>query len=112
MRRDLIKSLMILSFMIFGVLVIQDIIYYGLYENIIYWLIMGLILCAVFSTVGAAFGLRNNRFMEDVNFMIALIGMAAFFICFIILIFRIVTTTESLLHFIGMILSVLIYKKA
>ena len=112
MRRDLIKSLMILSFMIFGVLVIQDIIYYGLYENIIYWLIMGLILCAVFSTVGAAFGLRNNRFMEDVNFMIALIGMAAFFICFIILIFRIITTTESLLHFIGMILSVLIYKKA
>lgn len=112
MRRDLVKSLMILSFMIFGVLVIQDIIYYGLYENIIYWLIMGLILCAVFSTVGAAFGLRNNRFMEDVNFMIALIGMAAFFICFIILIFRIVTTTESLLHFIGMILSVLIYKKA
>lgn len=112
MRRDLVKSLMILSFMIFGVLVIQDIIYYGLYENIIYWLIMGLILCAVFSTVGAAFGLRNNRFMEDVNFMIALIGMAAFFICFIILIFRIITTTESLLHFIGMILSVLIYKKA
>lgn len=112
MRSNLIKSLMILSFMIFGIFVIQDIIYYGLYENIIYWLIMGLILCAVFSTIGAAFGLRNNRFMEDVNFMIALIGMAAFFICFIILMFRIVTTTESLLHFIGMILSVLIYKKA
>ena len=110
LRKDLIRPLMILSLMIFGILIIQDIIYYNLYETIIKWIVIGLLLCSVFSIVGGAFGLKNNRFLEDISFMIALVGMCAFFICLGILIYRVIVTKESLLHLIGLILSIVIYK--
>ena len=109
--RDAIKAFSILFSLIFIVLLIQDIRIYGLYEGILYRLIMGMLICTGGSIIGSAFGLRNIKILEDASYMAALIGLTMYLICLVVLLYRIITTPRSLIDLVGFILSIIIYKR-
>ena len=109
--KDVLKSFSILFSAIFIVLLVQDIIQYRLYEGVLYRLIMGMLICAAGSIIGSAFGLRNNRLLEDASYMAAMIGLVMYIICLGVLLYRVLTTPRSLVHIIGFGISVIIYKR-